>query len=284
MITEKELIPLKFDLVFKRVFGDKNDLQPIRCLLKRILNIEPKEINILNSEIIGKPYKDKNVNVDLIVTLEDNTHIMIEINTDVNSALIDRNFFYLCRVISNNLKPNISYNELNKHIQINFDFRGLHKKPIMHYKITSQETGETLTDKLEIVRIDVPYFSSKWYNTGKKGLTESERFIALFNISDKEIAKDISNGDKDMGEILKKIEECSSDEEIIGAYDAEFHRSEIERLGKMYAKEEGIKEGIKEGILKKSKEIARKMIEKNMDINTISEITGLTKEQIKELS
>ena len=40
MITEKELIPLKFDLVFKRVFGDKNDLQPIRCLLKRILNIE----------------------------------------------------------------------------------------------------------------------------------------------------------------------------------------------------------------------------------------------------
>ena len=73
MITEKELIPLKFDLVFKRVFGDKNDLQPIRCLLKRILNIDPIEINILNSEIIGKPYKDKNVNVDLIVTLEDNT-------------------------------------------------------------------------------------------------------------------------------------------------------------------------------------------------------------------
>ena len=275
MIQEKQLIPLKFDLVFKKVFGDENDLQPIRCLLKRILNIEPKEINILNSEIIGKPYKDKNVNVDLIVTLEDNTHIMIEINTDVNSALIDRNFFYLCRVISKNLRPSISYNELNKHIQINFDFKGSHKKAIMHYKILSLETNEILTDKLEIVRIDVPYFSTKWYNTGKKGLTEKERFIALFNVSNKETAKNISNGDKDMGEILKKIEECSCDEEIIGAYDAEFHRNEIERLGKMYAKEEGI--------LESKKEIALKMLEKNMDLNTISEITGLTKEEIKNL-
>ena len=174
MTAEKKLIPLKFDLVFKRVFGDKN------------------------------------VNVDLIVTLEDGTHVMVEINTDVNNALIDRNIFYLCRVISNNLKPNIRYNELNKHIQINFDFKGSHKKPIMHYKISSLETREILTDKMEIIRIDVPYYSNKWYNMGKKGLTEVERFIALFDVSDKETAQDISNGDKDMGEILKKIEECSS--------------------------------------------------------------------------
>ena len=122
----------------------------------------------------------------------------------------------------------------------------------------------------------------------KKGLTESERFIALFNVSDKETAKDISNGDKDMGEILKKIEECSSDEEIIGAYDAEWHRNEIERLGKMYAKEEGIKEGIKkgikEGIFESKKEIARNMLKENADINFISRVTGLTKKQIKELN
>ena len=209
---------------------------------------------------------------------------MVEINTDVNTSLIDRNFFYLCRVISNNLKPNIRYNELNKHIQINFDFKGIHKKPIMHYKITSLETNETLTDRLEIIRIDVPYYSKKWYNTGKKGSTDVERFIALFNISDKETANNISTGDKDMGEILKKIEECSSDEEIIGAYDLEFHRSEIERLGKIEAREEGIKEGIKEGILEKSKEIAHNMLKENIDLDIISRVTGLTKEQIKELN
>ena len=64
--NRKKLIPLKFDLVFKKVFGDESDLQPIRCLLKRILNIDPKEINILNSEIIGKPYKDKNGKVFVV--------------------------------------------------------------------------------------------------------------------------------------------------------------------------------------------------------------------------
>ena len=279
MIQEKELIPLKFDLVFKKIFGNEKDLEPIKCLLKRILNIDAKEITILNSELIGKPYIDKKVSVDLIVKIEDGTNIMIEINTDVNNALIDRNFFYLCRVISKSLKYTRRYNELNKHIQINFDFRGTHKKPIMHYKIICEETNEILTEKLEIIRIDVPYYSNAWYNKNEKELNETGRFIALFNMSDRKSAKNISNGDKDMEDILKKIENASEDEEIIGAYDLEFHRNEMERLGKLNAKEEGIKEGS----IEKAKEIASKMIESNMDLDTISNLTGLAKEEIKKL-
>ena len=87
-----------------------------------------------------------------------------------------------------------------------------------------------------------------------------------------------------MEKILKKLENTCEDEEIIGAYDAEWHRSEIERLGKMYAREEGIKEGIKEGIFENKKEIARNMLKEKLDLDIISRVTGLTEKQIKELS
>ena len=78
-----------------------------------------------------------------------------------------------------------------------------------------------------------------------------------------------------MEKILKKIENASEDEEIIGAYDAEFHRNEIERLGKMYAKEEGI--------LESKKEIALNLLKENIDLDIISRVTGLTQEEIKDL-
>ena len=47
--------------------------------------------------------------------------------------------------------------------------------------------------------------------------------------------------------------------------------------------EEGIAEGIVEGQKSKQIEIAKKSLEQNIDINTISIITGLNIEEIKKL-
>ena len=47
--------------------------------------------------------------------------------------------------------------------------------------------------------------------------------------------------------------------------------------------EEGIKRGIKEGEKNKAISMAKSMKTKNMDINLISEITGLTIDEIEKL-
>ena len=48
-------------------------------------------------------------------------------------------------------------------------------------------------------------------------------------------------------------------------------------------KEEGIKEGREEGAKRNSCDIAKRMLEKGIDIETISELTGLTEKEISEL-
>jgi len=90
-IEKADYITLKFDLLFKKVFGSPDDLIPIRYLLKNILNIESKEITILNTELIGRPYKDKKIYVDLVLELEDGTKVSVEINTNTSQKYIDRN-------------------------------------------------------------------------------------------------------------------------------------------------------------------------------------------------
>ena len=53
--------------------------------------------------------------------------------------------------------------------------------------------------------------------------------------------------------------------------------------GRKEGKEEGIKEGREEGAKQKSFDIAKRMLEKGIDIETISELTGLTEKEISEL-
>ena len=51
-----------------------------------------------------------------------------------------------------------------------------------------------------------------------------------------------------------------------------------------YARETGREEGREEGAKKKSFDIAKRMLEKWIDIETISELTGLTEKEISKLN
>ena len=42
-------------------------------------------------------------------------------NTNVNKHLVNRNLFYMFKIMSKDLRKGENYNNLNKHIQINFD-------------------------------------------------------------------------------------------------------------------------------------------------------------------
>ena len=50
-----------------------------------------------------------------------------------------------------------------------------------------------------------------------------------------------------------------------------------------YARETGREEGREEGAKQKSFDIAKRMLEKGIDIETISELTGLTAEEVSML-
>ncbi len=64
-------------------------------------------------------------------------------------------------------------------------------------------------------------------------------------------------------------------------------REEGHKVGKeeglKEGKEEGIKEGREEGAKRNSCDIAKRMLEKGIDVETISELTGLTEKEISEL-
>lgn len=92
---------------------------------------------------------------------------------------------------------------------------------------------------------------------------------------------------QDIADALWKLEEISEDDKIrrMAWYKEKWERDEIS--AQEYWKENGVAEGIekgkKVGEKEEQKKIAQKMKEKGIDIETIIEITELTKEEIEKL-
>ena len=67
-------------------------------------------------------------------------------------------------------------------------------------------------------------------------------------------------------------------------YAREIGREEGHKVGKEEGLKVGREEGRAEGAKQKSFDIARRMLQKGIDIETISELTGLTEKEISELN
>lgn len=95
----------------------------------------------------------------------------------------------------------------------------------------------------------------------------------------------------ELEEAVRQLRLLNADEEVQQLADAEDwarydYNSAMSEM-KQKGLEEGIAEGLEAGIAQGEKrtnlKIVRKMLEKKMDINLISELTGLTEEEIKSL-
>ena len=84
---------------------------------------------------------------------------------------------------------------------------------------------------------------------------------------------------EEIGKAKKVLEEISQDEHE--RYLAELRQKYI--MDKKAIEDAGFDKGLETGIQQRTIDIAKKMIEKNMEIKDIMELTGLTEEKIKNL-
>ena len=97
----------------------------------------------------------------------------------------------------------------------------------------------------------------------------------------------MENADESIKKAKEVLDEISEDEhEQYLAHLREkyiFERQGIEEAGFDKGMAKGLEEGIKKGIEQEKRMLAKKMKDKDMKIDEIVEITGLTKEEIEKL-
>ena len=270
-LRKKEVIPGTFDAVFKAVLTEEKEV--LAEIIELVIGI-PKEEVIKNGVIINSEYVRENIietdkKSDLLISIGDNV-INLEMDRRYYSGSNKKNNKYIHKIVNH-------YNPKNT-VQICFtsykkgeELKG-EKKSIRKYMFQDID-GNVEDYGLEKYKIDLEYIENKYYNNDE--LTRREKIFLMFKESNREKLKEISKGDKIMDKIYKRLDKLSEDEALSLLYDEKEREEEKKQAEIEYAEEHGLNKGIKQ--------TAKNMLERNMNIDVVAEITGLSLEEVIKL-
>ena len=268
-----ELLKLKNDYTFKRVFGYTGNEEITKGLLNAILKEKVTEVSLNCNTILERDlYDDKLGILDIRAKVNNLVDINIEMQLVDEKNIEKRIIFYLSKMYTKNLKKSHNYSELNKCISILFiDFELEKLKEIPKYLTKWNIREETyskiiLTDVLELYIINLSkvekYSENTLLDTWVKFISNSEDL-------------NMENADESIKKAKEVLDEISEDE----------HEQYLAHLREKYIFEiQGIEEaGFDKGVKASKIEFAKKMKEDNESIEKIIKYTGLTKEEIEKL-
>ena len=286
-IKKGQKISILSDTMLKAMFQNENRIKYSAKFLSYFIDVEYEDI--LNNICLAKNELDKNNENDKgercdYVALLSDTSLNIEVNNNSSLEVLERNMEYAHRLYSKKIRrgeENYQYTQVIQFNLNNFAFKG-NDKIVDIYTVTNDD-NIGLSNKLIFVQIYVPNLRKKWYTKGIKSLSEEEKYILALVEMDLDKLNDLG-GENIMDEYVKEAEEVSFEGGVGEAYDKEWAlRDQGYRDGLSQGKAEGKAEGFSQGKIENKKEIAKNMLSKAMEVELISEITGLSIEEIKNL-
>lgn len=302
-IKEKKLVPIRCDKVFKKMWGDPDNINRLSALLSIILKIPYEKIKgnveIIESEKRVTNHHEKLNRCDVVAKVKICSlgKVNLEMNLGLDKTDLERNLGFISYLFSSYLRSGEDYCNIEPIIQINFNDYDVDKnnKDIIDVYMMMNKNGNILTDKLQMYEINIAKCHQIWYDGNIEKYNELDQEIikvcALMNIEEYG-SFEMCLGEIDMDESVKKDIEAtekllSAEETIMAYYGSEEEQRKREKWRMQNAidtaTKKGFDQGLSQGIEQNKKEITKKMLNENIDINTISRLTGLTKEEIESL-
>ena len=289
MNKNKKMLSSKIDVVFKMLFGEQKHERITKKLIEDVIEEKVETIELEQTPYLwGNQADDKLGIIDVRATINGKNPIDIEMQILDNHDIEKRILFYWSKLYLKQIDRGDDYNKLNRSISIIFlDYEieklkqlSIHTK----WQIRSDKNGKTiLTEDLEIHIIEIPKINRMLENGKLK------KWILFLENPEGEETKKMAEKEKEIKEAIETLEDISSDEakeriaELRQKYimDTKSQLRTAEEKGLKKGIKEGLKKGLEEGIKSGKKEIAKKMLQENIALETIIEITGLTEDEIK---
>jgi predicted transposase/invertase (TIGR01784 family) len=297
---------IRFDWAIKSILRNKSNFGILEGFLSELLKENIKITKILESEANQETKIDKFNRVDLLVENSKGELIIIEVQNSTELDYLHRLLYGSSKVISENINLGESYSSIKKVISVSivyFDlgqgkdyiykgttnFEGIHKKD----KLELSEAQKKLFGDINVEQIFPEYYLlkvKKFDNKTKDTLDEWIYFLKNEEIKDSFKAKGLKEA-KEKLDILKlpkkeqKIYQRYLENLSYQASMAQTLNFEIEQEREKMRKEleEEVKKKVEEAKKDENNKMVKKLKDKGMPINEISEITGLSIEEIEKL-
>ncbi len=279
------LLKQKNDVVFHCLFRKGNE-GITKALISSIIEEDIEEIELDNDRYLLQTYPEQKMGIlDLKAKLDDGVICNIEIQLADKGYTEKRLLDYWSNLYSSQLKIGQKYHKLQKTIMIliaDYDFGELKGINKVHTKwqIREEEYFEkVLTEDLEIHIISLPKARKK-----NDKCNQLLQWLAFLDNPNNEGVKEMKKKNQDIADALWKLEEISEDEKLRKIAEVRERWERDELSAQDYWKESGLAEGRKEGKKigerKAQLEIAKEMLENNIEMEIIIKCTGLAQEEI----
>ena len=282
------------DIVFKNTLCVEEHKGLLKWLLESCLDIKIDNLILKDKELSKKTKYSKGRVVDLLIE-SDNKMFNVEINNRPHDYNNDRNLGYLANLYEKSIDKSNDYKKINSCIQLNITSgkKDIELKSKYLLVDTLNESKNIWTDNFIIYEINVDLLKKLYYNKDIKSINKYKPVIML--TLNKEELEEFSLGDERIMEYKNKVNELNSDDDFVTFISREEDQEKTENALRTIISEKNeelknsreelknSKEELKTQKTKLNIEHARKMKEKNIDLNAISEITGLTIEEIEKL-
>ena len=263
------------DYLFKRIFAKKGNESILKDLLNAILQIEIKSIEVMADSNLEKEIESNKLGIlDIKAKIDNDTIIDIEIQVINQYNMIERTLFYWSGLYYNVLQKGEDYKQIKRVVAINIlDYDEFEEGPYHEIaKLRREYKHKMLTDKIEIHFIQIPKFKRQ-----RKDLeTKLDMWMYFIGqIGDKEVKYAMSKN--------KEIKKAQEEYEYLTGEESErriafLREKAIRDESSIY--DAGYYKGIEQG----KREIVKSMLQKNMELEEIMEITKLSKKEIQEIA
>ena len=268
------------DRAFKEVFLNPNNSDLLKALLEFILKIKIDKLEIKKTELLSGNVNIKDKRVDAIVHTG-NKKIEIEINSQNKDYLHTRSTAYICNIYQSNASVGDTYNEDTDIIQVNLTWGlGRNNEEMKIYKIMN-EKGELYVKNFIIYEINMDYYDKIWYSKNEDEIKKNQYMIML-DLDKKELKS--MPKDKIVDKYITNVTIVNDNPEFQKYMSEEEDKKKIQNSLLSEAKEEGMEQGYTSGINDGIKQTAKNLLSMNMPLEDISKATGLSIEEINEIS
>ena len=285
----------KNDLTFKRVFGEHPKL--LISFLNAIMPLNRgryiEEIQYLSGEQVPFSKGKKNSIVDVKCIDNEKNQFIVEMQMFWSEAFNNRMVFNAGKAYVRQLNKNEEYDMLKPVYTlaiINDIFDHKTADFYHHYQIVNRENTEEIIRGLEFVLVELPKFCPQSWEDRKLAVLWL-RFLNEVGENLKSLPPELE-ANEDIRQASELCQEAAFTAEELALYDAYWDAVRVEktirnsslREGEAIGLEKGEAIGLEKGKMEEKVEIALKLLEKGISVEDITDMTGLTKQQIEQLN
>ncbi len=272
----------KNDLTFKKIFGEHPHL--LKSFLNAVMPLdEDKKIislEYLPAELVPEIPMFKNSIVDVRCVDQKGQQFIVEMQMLWTDSFKSRVLFNASKAYIKQVGRGVKYQGLQPVYSLNIINENFNDKLdtyIHHYKIVHSQDSENVMEGLEFVFIELPKFQANKF-TDKKIQVLWLRFLSEINDNQENISQDFLDV-PELKEASDLILESGFTKGELETYDKYWDYISTEKTVKADAYDNGIEKGIEKGV----GNVAKNLKIKGFSITEISEITGLSEQEIQKL-